>query len=76
MVNITLTADENSIERARVAAQAMGTSLNQFLREQIDRLAGSDQREREMQAYLASVGTGRSGGWTFNRDEIQRDVRN
>jgi len=74
MVNITLTADENSIERARVAAQAMGTSLNQFLREQIDRLAGSDQREREMQAYLASVGTGRSGGWKFNRDEIQRDV--
>ena len=74
MVNITLTADENSIERARVAAQAMGTSLNQFLREQIDRLAGSDQREREMQTYLASVGTGRSGGWKFNRDEIQRDV--
>lgn len=74
MVNITLTADENSIERARIAAQAMGTSLNQFLREQIDRLAGSDQREREIQAYLASVGTGSSGGWTFNRDEIQRDV--
>ena len=48
MVNITLTADENSIERARVAAQAMGTSLNQFLREQIDRLAGSDQRERKI----------------------------
>ena len=74
MLNITLTADENSIERARIAAQAMGTSLNQFLREQIDRLAGSDQREREIQAYLASVGKGRSGGWTFNRDEIQREV--
>lgn len=62
------------IERARAAAQIMGTSLNQFLREQIERLAGSDQRAREMQAYLASAGTGRSGGWTFNRDEIQRDV--
>lgn len=74
MVNITLSVDENSIDRARSAAQTMGTSLNQFLRDQIDRLAGSDQRQREVDAYLATVATGRSGGWKFNRDEIQRDA--
>lgn len=58
---------------ARAAAQAMGTNLNQYLREQIDRLIGSDQRVRNVQAYLATVGAGKSGGWVFNRDEIQRD---
>lgn len=72
MVNLTLSADENSIKRARAAAQAMGTSLNQFLRDQIDRLAGAEQRAREADAYLASAGRGNSRGWKFNRDSIQR----
>jgi predicted HicB family RNase H-like nuclease len=32
-VNITLSADEKIIERARKAAQAMGKSLNQAVRD-------------------------------------------
>lgn len=74
MINLTLSADENSIKRARAAAQAMGTSLNQFLRDQIDRLAGAEQRAREADAYLASAGRGNSRGWKFNRDSIQRKL--
>jgi hypothetical protein len=50
----------------------MGTTLNQLLREQIERLAGSNQRVREAQAYLATAGQGDSGGWKFDRNELQR----
>ncbi len=74
MANLTLSVDEHSTERARLAAKEMGTTLNQFLREQIERLAGSDQRVREAQAYLATSGQGNSGGWNFDRNDLQRDV--
>jgi hypothetical protein len=74
MANLTLSVDEQAAARAREAAQKMGISLNQFIRDQIDRLAGADQRAREAEAYLASAGRGNSGGWQFNRAELQRDV--
>jgi peptidoglycan hydrolase-like protein with peptidoglycan-binding domain len=74
MANLTLSVDEHATERARQAAQQMGTTLNQLLREQIERLGGSDQRVREAQAYLATTGQGNSGGWKFDRNELQRDI--
>jgi hypothetical protein len=79
MANLTLSVDDKSTERARARAQDMGISLNQFLRDQIDRLAGVDQRARDADAYLESVvsnaGRGHSQGWKYNRDEIQRSVK-
>jgi hypothetical protein len=72
MAILTLSVDEKSTERARVIAQEMGTSLNQFLRDQIDRLAGADQREHEAKAYLASAGAGNSRNWKHNRRDLQR----
>jgi antitoxin component of RelBE/YafQ-DinJ toxin-antitoxin module len=54
MATLTLSVDEHATERAREAAQQMGTTLNQLLREQIERLAGFDQRIREAQAYLST----------------------
>jgi hypothetical protein len=74
MANLTLSVDEHATERARLAAQQMGTTLNQLLREQKERLAGSDQRVREAQAYLATSGQGNSGGWKFDRNELQRNI--
>lgn len=72
MANLTLSVDEKSTERARARAQEMGTSLNQFLRDQIDRLAGADQRAREVTAYMASAGAGNSRGWKYKRSDLQR----
>ena len=43
MANLTLSVDEKMMERARTAAQAMGTSLNQLVRDQIERLSQADQ---------------------------------
>ena len=50
----------------------MGKSLNQLIREYIDRLAGSTDIERNIRDWkrLSDEGQGRSKGWRFNRDEI------
>ena len=37
-MNITLSVDEKTAERARKVAQAMGKSLNQLVREYMERL--------------------------------------
>jgi hypothetical protein len=70
-MNLTLAVDEKSTERARSAAQAMGTSLNQFLRDQIDRLAGVTQRSAEHELFEERClqGAGRLNGWKFDRNE-------
>ncbi len=70
-MNLTLAVDDQSTERARAAALAMGTSLNQFLRDQIDRLAGIDQRSGEHELFEARClqGGGRLAGWKFDRNE-------
>ncbi len=71
MANLTLSVDEKAAERAREAALAMGTSLNQLLREQIDRLAGKEQRAREHDAFEARcrASKGRLKGWKFDRED-------
>ena len=53
MANLTLSVDEKTIDRAREAATAMGTSLNQLVRDHIERLAGADQRAADHKAYEA-----------------------
>lgn len=70
-MNLTLAVDDQATERARAAAQAMGTSLNQFLREQIERLAGMQQRMIEHDAFEARClqNNARLNGWKFNREE-------
>ena len=71
MANLTLSLDEKTIARAREAAQAMGTSLNQLVRDHIERLSGADQREADHDAFEARAiaGKGRLNGWKFDRDE-------
>ena len=71
-MNITLALDEKLAERAREAAQAMGKSLNQVVREYLEHLAGQAQLEAELQAFRQSTANtpGRLNGWKFNREEI------
>ena len=44
-MNITLSVDERVVEQARKAAQAMGKSLNQAVRDYLEELAGTSQRD-------------------------------
>lgn len=70
-MNITLSVDEQVALRARQAAQKMGKSLNQAVRDYLEQLAGSSQREALWEQYEKRCleSDARLGGWTFNREE-------
>ena len=69
-VNLTLSVDEQLVARARKKAEALGTSLNQMIRDYLQRLAGGDDPERSIAEFQSLSGQGHSSGWRFNRDEI------
>jgi hypothetical protein len=69
-MNITLSIEEQIVERARKRADALGKSLNQLVRDYLQRLAGGDDSERSLEEFERLSGTGNSQGWRFNRDEI------
>ena len=71
-MNITLSVDERLVRRARKNADAMGKSLNQLVREYLERPAGSDDAERDVAELrrLSRESRGRIRGWRFNRDEL------
>ena len=73
-MNITLSIDERVAEQGRQAAQAMGKSLNQAVRDHLEQLAGRAQLEAEIGAFLESTACtpGRLKGWAFGRDALQR----
>ena len=73
-MNITLSIDEQVVDSARKAAQAMGKSLNQAVRDYLEQLAGAHQIEAELAAFEQSALStpGRLRGWGFDRDEANR----
>jgi Family of unknown function (DUF6364) len=71
-MNITLSIDEKTAQRAREAAQKMGKSLNQAVRDYLEQLAGNERAAQECEEYLARClggGGGQLNGWKFNREE-------
>lgn len=70
-MNITLSVDEQVAQRARLAAQKMGKSLNQAVRDYLEQLAGGSRRSEQWSQFearcLASKAT--LEGWAFDRDE-------
>jgi hypothetical protein len=69
-MNLTLSVDEQLVARARKKADALGKSLNQLIRDYLQRLAGGDDPERSIAEFKQLSGRGHSRGWRFNRDEI------
>ena len=71
-MNVTLSVDDEVILHARRRAEALGTSVNQLVREYLDRLAGrSDPNEDAIEfERLSKLAQGDSHGWKFNREEI------
>ncbi len=69
-MNLTLSVDEQTVERARKRAEALGKSLNQLIRDYLQKLAGTDDAERWIEEFERLSGGGNSNGWKFNRDEI------
>ena len=73
-MNITLSIDEQVADSARKAAQSMGKSLNQAVRDYLEQLAGGQQLEAEVAAFVRSARAtpGRLQGWRFDRDEANQ----
>jgi len=69
-MNLTLSIDEQLVQRARKNADAMGTSLNQLVREYIQRLARNQDSEKIAAEFEALSGKGDSGGRRFTREEL------
>jgi hypothetical protein len=69
MKNITLSADENLIEQARLIAKSQHKTLNAIFREWLEQLAarnGSTQEYEALMRRLKHVKAGRR----FSRDEM------
>lgn len=69
-MNVTLSLDEQLVERARKKADALGKSLNQLIREYLQGLAGGGDPERSVAEFKRLSGRGNSRGWRFDRNEI------
>jgi hypothetical protein len=65
-MNITPSIKEHLAERAAVLAK----SLNQLIRDYLQKLAGGDDPERSIDEFRRLSGKGHSHGWRFDRNEI------
>ncbi len=71
-MNIALSVCEPLVRRGRKKADALGKSLNQLVREYLERLAGSDDAARDVAKLgrLSRKPAGSARGWRFNRAEL------
>ena len=70
-MNITLSADAQTVEKARMAAQRMGKSLNHAVRDYLEQLAGSADRSQDWADFSQRCldTNGQLKGWRFDRDQ-------
>jgi replicative DNA helicase len=70
-MNITLSVDEQVALRAREAAQKMGKSLNQVVRDYLEQLAGGARRGQQWEQFEERClqSGAQLADWKFNRDE-------
>jgi uncharacterized protein YhdP len=72
-VNITLSADEKLVAKARAYAEAHNTTLNQLLRDYMERITGmldGDQAAREFIEFTRSHAGRSEPGFRFDRNAI------
>ncbi len=73
-VNITLSIDEQLVERAREKLRATGKTINQEIREHLRHIAGDDELEKDIAFFVRTSGRGKpDAGWKWNRDEVYGD---
>ncbi len=69
-MNLTLSVDAQLVAKARQKASALGTSLNQLIRDYLQSIAGEEDPERSIEEFRSLSGRGNSQGWCFDRNEI------
>jgi hypothetical protein len=75
VVNITLSIDEDLVERAREKLRATGKTINQEIREHLQHIVGDDEQlVSDLEFLEKNSGLGDSKGWKWNReDAYERD---
>ena len=70
-MNVTLSLDERLLKKARRVAASMGKSLNELIREQLEKVASETSVEEYMTELrrLSASGRGNSRGRRFSRDD-------
>ncbi|MGA2796159.1 MAG: DUF6364 family protein [Thermoguttaceae bacterium] len=75
MKNITLSAPEEVIEKARSYAKEHNKTLNQVVRDYLSQLCG-ERDAKQVAAEFAAEALPQAGcsekGWRFNREEIHK----
>jgi len=74
-MNITLSAEEELIKKARKYANQRNTTINQIVRDYLAQLVGeasSDDVAREYEAVATSMAGRSPDGWKLDRDAIHR----
>lgn len=71
-MNLTLSIDAETLKKARRRAAALGTSVNQLVRDYLGQLAGARDAAAEAEEFarLSRASRGNSRGWKFNREEL------
>jgi hypothetical protein len=72
-MNLTLSIDEQLLEKARKHAAATGTTVNQMVRDYFEAVTGEKNIEAEIARFHELSGTGDSNGWRWNREEVYEE---
>jgi hypothetical protein len=73
-MTLTVSIDEQLMQRAQQVAKDLGTSLDQLIRQYLEGLTSRSSAEddiAELRRLSLDAGGG-SGGWRFDRDEIHQ----
>jgi hypothetical protein len=68
-MRLTVEVDDEVVARARRTAEALGTTIEDLVREHLVRLGDADSNAEEFER-LSKLANGDSRGWKFNREEI------
>ena len=73
-MNVTLSIDDEVIKKARRRAEAMGTSVNQLIRDYLEEFSGRTDPKADAAEFarLSKLSKGNSRGWKFKREEIHQ----
>jgi hypothetical protein len=70
-MKVTYSVDDDILAQARRCAEAMGTSVNQLVRDYLAQLAGRSDAATAVEEFvrLSHASKGNSHAWRFNREE-------
>ena len=71
-MNVTLSLDDELIKQARRKADALGTSVNQLVRDYLSSFVGRPNCQRAAAEFedLSQNSQGNSRGWKFDREQL------